>query len=71
MANAAKYGVFCSYFAETNFQHFEFDQLLTNSFPLVYLHIYLRIFVLIGNLVVEVHFLQYYPAHHFIYGGVL
>ncbi len=64
--------LFYSVFAEINFRDFEFDQLLTNSFPLGYFRIYLRIFVLSGKIVVEIQFfLQNHLAHYFVYGGVL
>ena len=71
MANVAKYGVFYSSFAQFKICLFEFDQLLTNSFPLIYFRIYLQRLILSGKIVAEIHFLQYHPAHYFSYGGVL
>ena len=50
---ATKYGVFSSQFAQFKICYFEFDQLLTNSFPLDYFHIYLQRFILSGKIVVE------------------
>ena len=56
MSKTAKYGVFCSCFAQFKNCHFEFDQLLTNSFPLRFFYIYLQRFILSGKIVVEIQF---------------
>ena len=56
MVNATKYGVFYSSFTQFKIYSFEFDQLLTNSFPLDYFHIYLQRFILSGKIVVEMQF---------------
>ena len=56
MANAANTVLFYSKFSENNFRDFEFDQLLTNSFPLDYLLIHLQRFVLSGKIAVKMHF---------------
>jgi len=55
-SKTAKYGVFYSYFTQFKNCHFEFDQLLTNSFPLRFFYIYLQRFILSGNIVVKIHF---------------
>ena len=53
---ATKYSVFYSSFTQFKIYRFEFDQLLTNSFPLRFFYIYLQRFILSGNIVVKIHF---------------